>query len=196
MGLSSMRVSAKKDHEKRWRKEENRNILQRQFNVKVPNQVWVSDITYFKSNDLNYFICVIIALFSRKVVSYRVSQTNSTQLVTATFKYAQACRKADEGLIFHSDRGLQYMSHALWKVLDLHHAIQSLSAPGQPHDNAVAESFFASMRKEALYRKDCKYRTELLSTVKEHVRFYNNERPHTVLGYKTPVQLEEQYFQK
>jgi len=195
MGLFSMRVTAKKDYEKRWRKEENRNILQRQFNVKVPNQVWVSDITYFKSNDLSYYICVIIDLYSRKVVSYRVSQTNSTQLVTATYKHAQACRKADEGLVFHSDRGLQYMSHALRKVLDLNHAIQSLSAPGQPHDNAVAESFFASMKKEALYRKDCKYKTELLSTVNEYVRFYNNERPHTALGYKTPVQFEDQYFQ-
>jgi transposase InsO family protein/transposase-like protein len=194
MGLSSMRVTAKKDHEKRWRKEENRNILQRQFNVKVPNQVWVSDITYFKCNDVSYYICVIIDLFSRKVVSYRVSQTNSTQMVTATFKHAQACRKADDGLVFHSDRGLQYMSHTFRKVLDLHHAIQSLSAPGQPHDNAVAESFFASMKKEALYRKDCKNKTEVLSTVKEYVRFYNNERPHTALGYKTALQFEDQYY--
>jgi len=116
-------------------------------------------------------------------------------LVTATFKHAQACRKADEGLVFHSDRGLQYMSHAFQKVLNLHHAIQSLSAPGQPHDNAVAESLFASMKKEALYRKDCKYKTELLLTVKEYVRFYNNERPHTALGYKTPVRFEDHYFQ-
>jgi transposase InsO family protein len=87
------------------------------------------------------------------------------------------------------------MSHAFWKVLNSHHAIQSLSAPGQQHDNAVAESFFASMKKVALYRKDCKYKTELLSTVKEYIRFYNNERPHTALGYKTPVQFEDQYFQ-
>ena len=119
----------------------------------------------------------------------------TVQMVTATFKHAQACRKADEGLVFHSDRGLQYMSRAFRKVLNLHHAIQLLSDPGQPHDNAVAESFFASMKKEALYRKDCKYKTELLSTVKEYIRFYNNERPHTALGYKTPVQFEDQYFQ-
>ncbi len=195
MGLSSMRVTAKKDYDKRWRKEENRNILQRQFNVKAPNRVWVSDITYFKSNDLGYYICVIIDLFSRKVVSYRISQNNSTQLVTSTYKYAQACRKAEEGLIFHSDRGLQYLSHAFRKVLDSHHAVQSLSAPGQPHDNAVAESFFASLKKEALYRKDCRHTTELLSAVKEYVRFYNNERPHTSLGYKTPVQFEDQFYQ-
>lgn len=195
MGLSSMRVTAKKDHEKRWRKEENRNILQRQFDVKVPNRVWVSDITYFKCNDVSYYICVIIDLFSRKVVSYRISQTNSTQLVTATYKNAQACRKADDGLVFHSDRGMQYLSHAFRKILDQNHAVQSISAPGQPHDNAVAESFFASMKKEALYRKDCKYKTELQSTVKEYIQFYNNERPHTALGYKTPVQFEDQYFQ-
>jgi transposase InsO family protein len=96
------------------------------------------------------------------------------------------------GLLF---RGAGRLSRAFRKLLDLHHAIQSLSAPGQPHDNAVAESFFASMKKEALYRKDCKYKTEVLSTVKEYVRFYNNERPHTALGYKTPVQFEDQYFQ-
>ena len=88
------------------------------------------------------------------------------------------------------------MSHTFRKVLDLHHAIQSLSAPGQPHDNTVAESFVASMKKEAIYRKDCKHKTELLSTVKEYVRFYNNERPHTALGYKTPAQFEDQYFQE
>lgn len=115
-------------------------------------------------------------------------------MVTSTYKYAQASRKAEEGLILHSDRGLQYLSHAFRKVLDSYHAVQSLSAPGQPHDNAVAESFFASMKKEALYRKDCKYKTELLSTVKEYVQFYNYERPHTALGYKTPVQFEDQYF--
>lgn len=195
MGLSSMRVTSKRDHDKRWRKEENRNVLQRQFDVKLPNQVWVSDITYFKCNDQGYYICVIIDLFSRKVVSCRISQTNSTQLVTSTYKYAQASRKAEEGLILHSDRGLQYLSHAFRKVLDSYHAVQSLSAPGQPHDNAVAESFFASMKKEVLYRKDCKYKTELLNTVKEYVQFYNYERPHTALGYKTPVQFEDRYFQ-
>lgn len=140
-------------------------------------------------------LCIYSTLTDDKVVSYRISQNNSTQLVTSTYKSAQACRKAEEGLIFHSDRGLQYLSHAFRNVLDSHHAVQSLSAPGQPHDNAVAESFFASLKKEALYRKDCRHTTELLSKVKGYVQFYNGERPHTALGYKTPVQFEEQYLQ-
>jgi transposase InsO family protein len=88
------------------------------------------------------------------------------------------------------------ISHVFRKILNLHHAIQSLSALGQPHDNAVAESFFASMKKEALYRKDCKYKTELPSTVKEYIRFYNNERPDSALGYKTPVQFEKHFLRE
>ena len=88
----------------------------------------------------HYHISVIIDLFFRKVVLYRISQNNITQLFTSIYKYTQACRKADEGLIIHSHRGLQYLSHAFQEVLDSHHSVQSLSAPGQSHDNAVAES--------------------------------------------------------
>lgn len=195
MGLNSIRTTAKKDYEKLWAKKENRNVLQQQFNVDSPNKVWVSDITCYSCNNTNFYICVIIDLCSRRIVSYRISKKNSTQLTTATFKAAYQERNPEEGLIFHSDRGSQYSSHAFGKLLNNNHVVQSLSALGNPHDNAVAESFFASLKKEALFRRDFRSEAEFKESVREYIRFYNYERPHTSLKYRTPVQAESMLAQ-
>lgn len=109
MGLQSIGVHSKKDYKAFAKKQ---NVVQRQFHVNAPNMVWVSDVTCFKIKDDYLYICVILDLFSRKVVAHRISQKNSTQLITGTFKQAFEKRDCPAGLIFHSDRGTQlYIQH-------------------------------------------------------------------------------------
>lgn len=142
LGLSSVSPSSKRDYQS-WKKGENRNILQQKFTAEAPNKVWVSDITYFNYNSTAYYLCVIIDLYSRKVVAHRISKKNSTALVTKIFRAAYTARQPGPGLIFHSDRGSAYISKAFSKLLHDCKAVQSLSRSGKPHDNAVSESFFS-----------------------------------------------------
>lgn len=142
MSSVSVSPSSKRDYQS-WKKGENRNILQQKFTAEAPNKVWVSDITYFNYNSTAYYLCVIIDLYSRKVVAHRISKKNSTALVTKIFRAAYTARQPGPGLIFHSDRGSAYISKAFSKLLHDCKAVQSLSRSGKPHDNAVSESFFS-----------------------------------------------------
>lgn len=192
MDIYSLRSSAKRDYRRLQGYEKRENILKRQFQADAPNQVWVSDVTCFRLKDRWYYICVILDLFSRKVVGFQVSQSNSTRLVTTTLKLALMERKPGEGLIFHSDQGTQYTAYAFRKLLAKNHITQSLSKPGTPHDNAVAESFFASFKKEELYRTNYRSEAELRKCIADYMAFYNESRPHGALHYKTPSGLESE----
>ena len=193
MGLSSVRSTAKKEYLKLRETERKKNILQQQFTADQPNQRWVSDVTCFKLRDHYFYICVIIDLFSRKVIAHKISKRNSTQLITAAFKMAYEERQPPSGLIFHSDRGAQYTSHRLQQLLHKHNVEQSFSQPGKPHDNAVAESFFASLKKEELYRKDHPSDRAFQASVASYIEFYNTKRPHCTLKNLTPCQAEENF---
>lgn len=103
MGLSSIRATAKQDYMKLHEPEKKRNLLRQQFQADRPNQIWVSDVTCFKLGEFYLYTCVILDLFSRKVVAYKVSRKNSTHLITSTFKAAWEQCAPDAGLIFHSD---------------------------------------------------------------------------------------------
>lgn len=194
MGLYSIRDMAKKEYKKQLRQEKKRNVLDRQFNTDQPNQVWVSDVTYFNWNNKTYYICVIIDLYSRKIVTHRISLRNSTQLITATFKEAYTLRNPTGSLTFHSDRGVAYISYSFRGLLKSLGVTQSFSNSGQPHDNAVSESFFASMKKEKLYRTDYRSEIDFKRKVSEYIDFYNEKRPHATLRYKRPNQVEEAFF--
>ncbi len=146
MGLTCVRSTAKQEYIKLREPERKKNVLQQQFSANGPNEIWVSDVTCFKLNNRYYYVCVILDLFSRKVISYKISKKNSTQLITSTFKNAWELRSPEPGLIFHSDRGTQYTSHRFRQMLHEHVVVQSFSNSGRPHDNAVAESFFASFK--------------------------------------------------
>ena len=193
MGLSSVRSTAKKEYLKLRETERKKNILQQQFTADQPNQRWVSDVTCFKLRDHYFYICVIIDLFSRKVIAHKISKRNSTQFITAAFKMAYEERQPPSGLIFHSDRGAQYTSHRLQQFLHKHNVEQSFSQPGKPHDNAVAESFFASLKKEELYRKDHPSDRAFQASVASYIEFYNTKRPHRTLKNLTPCQTEENF---
>lgn len=138
-----------------------------------------------------YYICAILDLFSRKVVAYKISQNSSTYLVTSSFRKAYKDRGRPNDLMFHSDRGGQYTSKAFSDLLHMNNIVQSFSKSGCPHDNAVMESFFSSMKKEELYRREFKSERELRDGVDNFITFYNFERPHSKLSYKTPDEFEK-----
>lgn len=192
MGLESVRVDAKRQYQLR-EKNIRQNLIQRNFKVIKPNQVWVSDITAFKVKGKWFYLCVVIDLFSRKVIGFRVSQKSSTQLLTTTFKKAYKDRGKPSNLTFHSDQGSQYTSKAFTTLLKECSVTQSLSTPGQPLDNAVAESFFSAFKKEEAYRKDYTSERHFIESVTKYIDFYNNIRPHKTNHYKTPVEWEAKY---
>lgn len=194
MGLASIRSTAKQDYIKLNATEKKRNILRQQFQADRPNQIWVSDVTCFKLGERYLYTCVILDLFSRRIVAYNVSKKNSTQLITSTFKTAWEQRSANASLIFHSDRGAQYTSHRFRQLLHERSVEQSFSNSGKPHDNAVAESFFATLKKEDLYRKDYTSEAAFKRGLASYIEFYNTKRPHRTLKNQTPCQVEELFM--
>lgn len=196
MGIASIVISSKKEYKKHLRLTKKQNHLQRQFQVSEPNRFWVSDVTCFKINDKYNYVCMILDLFSRKSVAHGISPKNSTYLITSTFKRAFKERDNPQQLTFHSDQGAQYTSNALRKLLRMNKVVQSFSKSGSPYDNAVAEAFFASMKKEELYRTIYKSERQFCESVDNYIRFYNAERPHSTLNYKTPDKFELLYEEK
>ncbi|MGN0981512.1 MAG: IS3 family transposase [Candidatus Limivicinus sp.] len=191
MGLESIRKGAKKQYTEDARKM--RNIVNRAFDVDKPNQVWVSDITYFNLENRRLFICVIMDLFARKVIACRIGKNNSTQLVKETFKDAYESRAVGESLIFHTDQGSNYRSRTFRRYLEERNVTQSFSKAGVPYDNSVMESFFSTMKQEELYRYKYRSEKEFRARVETYIDFYNCKRPHKSLRYKTPEQVERKY---
>jgi putative transposase len=195
MGLSSTRNHTKRQYAKQLRKSK-KDMLKMNFSTNAPNQVWVSDITYFRLNNDTRYICVIMDLFSRKVIAYKVSQKQSTQLVTSTFKQAYHIRQPKTNITFHSDRGSQYTSYTLRKLFITLNVTQSFSPSNSPYHNAVMESFFSNLKKEQLYRIDYHSIKEFNLSVDDYIDKYNNERPHSTLQYKTPNAFEKAFYRK
>lgn len=192
LGLESIRENAKSNYKKRL-EYQRRNLLNQNFSVKHMNEVWVSDNTYFRIKDYAIYLCVIIDLFSRRVVGYRISKKCSTNLVTATFRDALQNRGTPSDFTFHSDRGGQYISETFCNLLRRYGITQSFSNTGRPYDNAVAETFFATFKKEEAYRRDYSSEADFRKSVDEYILFYNEVRPHKSLAYKAPARFEELY---
>lgn len=171
------------------------NILKQAFTQSAPNLVWCSDITYLRVQNRFYYLCVIIDLFSRKVISYKLSSKADAQLVIDTFFEAFSKRGHPQGLLFHSDRGVQYTALAFRKVLDNCHVVQSFSKRGHPYDNAVAECFFKYLKLEETNRRFFKNFDDLKLSVFTYIDgYYNQKRPHSSLGLLTPNQFEQNFF--
>lgn len=171
------------------------NILKQQFDQTEPNKVWVCDFTYIKVCSKFYYLCVILDLFSRKVIAYKLSHKIDTQLAIDTVNLAVANRKKSQGLIFHTDRGCQFTSEAFRKYLDNLNIIQSFSAKGHPYDNAVMECFFKYLKKEEINRHNYSSFKELNSAIFEYINgFYNSVRPHSHNNGLPPNQAELLFF--
>lgn len=192
MGIKSIRQEAKSLYDKE--KKRNRNLLQQQFNPLKPNQVWVSDITMFRLKEKNFYICVILDLYSRAVVAYKIGVKNSTQLTKSTFKLAYINRQPQSELMFHSDNGGNYCCRTFQSYLIKLNVEQSFSRPYVPYDNSVMESFFASMKREELYRRKFKSENEFYKAVADYMIFYNEKRPHYQNSYRTPLKKEQDYY--
>ena len=173
------------------------NHLQQEFNQKAPNIVWVSDFTYIKVGGKWYYLCVVMDLFSRKIISWHISARPDVNLVMTTFKKAYEKRNAPYGLMFHSDRGSQYTAFAFRQLLDSLNVVQSFSKKGYPFDNACCECFFKYLKKEETNRKTYHSLQELQLSIFEYIEgYYNSKRPHGSLGMLTPNEKEGLYWEQ
>ena len=193
-GLFSIRAYAKTLYKKHL--ERKQNILQQQFHVSRPNEVWVSDVTYFSAFNRMYYICVVSDLYAKKVIAHKISRHNSTQLTKATAKMAYEKRSPSEELLFHSDQGSNYTSTEFRKYLKSINITQSFSNPGMPYDNSVMESFFGNFKREALYRYRFKTEKDFSEGAETHMTFHNSTRPHSILMNQTPDKFEANFFSK
>jgi transposase InsO family protein len=170
------------------------NELARDFTATRPNERWVTDITYVWTDEGWAYLAVILDLFSRSVVGWALDSTLSTRLPLAALDAAIGRRHPGAGLMHHSDRGCQYTSTLYRDRLASLGITVSMSRKGNCWDNAVAESFFATLKTELVYRRSWRTRIELRSAVFEYIEtFYNQRRLHSALGYKSPALVEAEY---
>jgi transposase InsO family protein len=162
------------------------NVLDRQFETQEPDEAWVSDITYIETAQGWLYLCVFIDLYSRMVVGWSMSERMTADLVTDAFEMGVG-RQGRAPILAHSDRGSQYASWLFTDLLKEHGCIQSMSRKGNCWDNAVAESFFGSLKSELIYREMFATRIQASMAVFDYIEiFYNKRRLHSVLGYITP----------
>lgn len=169
------------------------NLLKQNFVAEKPNMVWVSDITYIATLKGWLYLTVILDIYSRQVVGWAMSDRLASDFVIKALNQAIGRRKPGTGCIFHSDRGVQYASADFRDVLKKHSFIQSMSRKGNCYDNAVAESFFHTLKVEHVYDYRYETRAEAAQSIFEYIEmFYNRKRKHSALGYLSPVSFELQ----
>ena len=169
------------------------NLLRRDFNASQPNERWVTDITYVQTDEGWTYLAVILDLYSRAVVGWALDAAMPTKLVLRALDMAVKRRRPQPGLLHHSDRGCRYTSAEYRTELAALGIEVSMSRKGNCWDNAVAESFFATLKTELIHTRRWPSRNELRSAVFEYVEsFYNRRRLHSSLGYRTPAEVEHQ----
>ncbi len=167
------------------------NLLARDFTATRPNERWVTDITYVWTASGWVYLAAILDLFSRSVVGWAVDTTLSTRLPLAALESAIKRRRPEAGLVHHSDRGCQYTSVDYRATLQSLGISVSMSRKGNCWDNAVAESFFATLKRELIHRKHWQSCLEVRTAVFGYIEtFYNRRRLHSALNYKTPAEVE------
>ena len=167
------------------------NLLNRNFVVDVPDKVWVSDITYIWTETGWMYLCIILDLYSRMIVGYAMASHMRAELVVDALKMAVLHRKPNKGLMFHSDRGVQYASKEFRKYLKKNEFVQSMSRKGNCWDNACAESFFSSLKMEEAFHKKYITKETARKSIFEYIMYYNMHRRHSFLDYLSPVKYEE-----
>jgi putative transposase len=172
------------------------NHLDRDFTATRPNERWVTDITYIWTDEGWAYLAAILDLYSRAIVGWALSTSLSTELPLTALDNALRNRRPEVGLMHHSDRGCQYTSAEYRSVLDKAGITVSMSRRGNCWDNAVAESFFATLKTELVYRRRTwPTRIALRGALFEYIEvFYNRRRLHSTLDYKTPAEMEAAYF--
>jgi putative transposase len=169
------------------------DLVGRRFRPAAPNELWVADITYLRSWEGWLYLAAIQDACSRAIVGWRVADHLRAELVVDALQMALALRRPRSGLVHHSDQGSQYVSLAFGqRARDAGIAV-SMGSRGDCYDNALAESFFATLKKELVNRRSWPSRHELESAVFEYIEvFYNRERRHSTLGYLSPLEFERE----
>lgn len=168
------------------------NLLERKFKVSAANCYWVGDITYIPTAEGWLYLATVIDLFSRKIIGWSMDSNMRADLVNNAMLMAVWQRKPPKGLIWHTDRGSQYCADSHLKIIKQHGITQSMSRKGNCWDNAVAESFFHTIKTELIYQNKFKTREEAKSKIFEYIEvFYNRIRMHSTNGYLSPVKYEE-----
>jgi putative transposase len=168
------------------------NLLGRDFSSPGPDRRWVADITYVWTREGWLYLAVILDLFSRRVVGWSMRRTLNRELVLAALTAALSGRGSPFDLTVHSDRGSQYCSDDHRKILRQRKIACSMSRRGDCWDNAVAESFFATLKRELVHRRDFATRAQAQQEIFEYIEvFYNRQRKHSYLGYLAPVEFEK-----
>jgi putative transposase len=170
------------------------NVLNRNFATTAPDLAWVGDITYIWTREGWLYLAVLIDLFSRRVVGWAMSDQITTELTLDALAMAVANRRPPRGLVHHTDRGAQYTSAAYVQQLQTHGIVSSMSRRGNCWDNAVAESFFATLKQELVFHVDFATRVGALSAIFEYIEvFYNRRRRHSYLAYASPTDFESRF---
>jgi putative transposase len=168
------------------------NLLDQKFTAAAPNQKWVSDFTYIETFEGWLYLAVVLDLFSRKVIGWAMSQTMDTALVEKALRMALETRQPPAGLLHHSDQGSQYTSAVYRNCLTTALSQLSMSGAGNCYDNAVAESFFGTLKTECVTGPFCTC-AQARTTIFEYLEvWYNRQRLHSTLGYHSPVDFEQQ----
>ena len=173
------------------------NVLQRDFTATAPNQVWVTDITFLWTKEGWLYLAVILDLFSRRVVGWAMSENVDRHLALAALEMALAQRRPAGSLVHHSDRGSTYASEDYRFALEKRGIECSMSRKGDCWDNAVAESFFSTLKSELPEAENSETRDSARRSVSGYIHdFYNLQRRHSTIGYCSPVEFELMYSMK
>ena len=170
------------------------NLLNQNFHTSGPNRVWLSDITFIDTDEGWLFLTTIEDMWSRRIVGHAITDHLRAEAVLEALQMALGRRVTVPGLIFHSDRGKQYVDHRVRTILRDRGFPQSMSGTGNCYDNAMAESFFATLKKGHLFSQRFQTKEEARRKLFEYLEvFYNRVRRHSSLGYKSPVAFENQH---
>jgi len=167
--------------------------LARRMKLTGIDQLWVADITYIRLKSEFVYLAVILDGFSRKVVGWSLERTLASRLALVALEQAIATRKPAPGLVHHSDRGVQYASDEYVGVLERQGMLPSMSRPANPYDNASCESFMKTLKREEIYANQYRDLEHLRANIEEFIeRYYNQQRLHSALGYRSPEEFERQ----
>ena len=171
------------------------NLLARNFTPSAPNQVWTGDITYIATGEGWLYLAVVLDLFNREVIGWSIKPRMTADIVTDALSMAWFRRKPGAGVVFHSDRGSQYASHAMRDKLAQYAMTASMSRKGNCWDNAPTESFFNSLKNERVHGARYETRAQAEADLFEYIAaFYNRRRRHSTLGYRSPTQFLEDWL--
>jgi transposase InsO family protein len=172
------------------------DLVRRSFRRDRPNELWFTDITEHPTREGKLYCCVVLDAFSRLVVGWALDSTQTTLLVLNALGMATQRREHRDGLVIHSDRGVQFTSWAFSQRVRDAGIAPSVGAVGSCFDNAMVEAFWARMQVELLNRRRWKTRVELASAIHDYIeRFHNTRRRHSALGMRTPAEVEAEWLE-